>query len=373
MDGPIRILFLEDLEDDVDLIKRALHKEGMKAEIMQVDERGDYEKSLTDFGPHIILSDHALPQFNSIEALEIKNKIMPDVPFILVTGAVSEEFAAQCIKLGADDYVLKTNLTRLPNAISAALEAREMEQKRKEYTEAIRVQNIELIKINKEMDSFIYSVSHNLRSPLSSVLGLINIAKLEKINNPEQGLQYLDMIKKSIDRLDNTIKEMLDYSQNARIEVSYSAVDIRKLFDECLHSLEYMDEFNQVRKEFIVSGESILFTDKHRLTIILTGLLSNSIRFFDSEKKDPYVRVKVHLAHRDVSIAIEDNGIGIKQEYLHTVFDMFYRATEVSDGAGLGLFIIKEIIDKLEAFISLTSRFGEGTTVIMKLPNHIPD
>jgi signal transduction histidine kinase len=204
-------------------------------------------------------------------------------------------------------------------------------------------------------------------------LGLIHIAKIDGLDNPEQNLQYLGMIKKSIDKLDGTIKEMLDYSQNARIDVSYSAVDIRKLVDECLQKLEYLNEFSRVHTELTITGGPNVFTDKHRLTIVLTGLLSNAIRFSDPDKSEPYIKVSMQTTPRQLSIEIEDNGIGIRKQSLPMVFDMFYRGTEVSDGAGLGLFIIKEIADKLGATVSLTSTFEKGTTVFMKIPNHSPN
>jgi signal transduction histidine kinase len=116
-----------------------------------------------------------------------------------------------------------------------------------------------------------------------------------------------------------------------------------------------------------------VFTDKHRLTIVLTGLLSNAIKFSDPDKTEPYINVSMQTTPRQLSIEIEDNGIGIRKQSLPMVFDMFYRGTEVSDGAGLGLFIIKEIADKLGATVSLTSTFEKGTTVFMKIPNHSPN
>src|SRR5690606_2336469 len=134
---------------------------------------------LQQFRPDVILSDHALPQFNSLEALKILRKQASDTPFILVTGTVSEEFAVSCLKQGADDYVLKSNLVRLHAAIQNAIRQRRQDAKRKKAEQTLRKQNDELIKINKELDSFVYSVSHNLRAPLMSVLGLVNLAQLE--------------------------------------------------------------------------------------------------------------------------------------------------------------------------------------------------
>src|SRR5579872_5136135 len=108
----MKILMLEDDATDADLIKRALSKDKLEFNSECVNAENAFIHALYEFKPDVILSDHALPQFNSIAALKLAKKIIPDSPFILVTGSVSEEFAVSCIKSGADDYILKTNLTR---------------------------------------------------------------------------------------------------------------------------------------------------------------------------------------------------------------------------------------------------------------------
>src|SRR4026207_1622651 len=109
MESTLKILILEDIDEDVELIKRTLKKAGLQYEAVQVDSREGFIKALDDYDADVILSDHSLPQFNSIDALELCKNSGSEVPFILVTGAVSEEFAVSCLKQGADDYVLKSN------------------------------------------------------------------------------------------------------------------------------------------------------------------------------------------------------------------------------------------------------------------------
>src|SRR5690606_839837 len=120
----LRILILEDMEEDVWLVERVLKKDGLKFRILTVDSEAEFTGALESFKPQVILSDHSLPQFNSTEALKISRKKTPDTPFILVTGTVSEEFAVNSLKQGADDYVLKSNLNRLPSAIKTAIKQR---------------------------------------------------------------------------------------------------------------------------------------------------------------------------------------------------------------------------------------------------------
>src|SRR5258708_18862764 len=132
----LRILMLEDLEDDAGLLDRALTKEKIAFTRIRVDTREEFVHALDTFNPDLILSDHALPQFNSIEALKIVQESKAEIPFIIVTGSVSEEFAVTCIKKGADDYVLKSNLSRLHLSIQHAINDNKSRRFHK-YTEEI--------------------------------------------------------------------------------------------------------------------------------------------------------------------------------------------------------------------------------------------
>lgn len=137
MEDRLKILIIEDSPDDLDLIERELERAGFRFVSMAVSNREQFERGLSDFQPDVILSDHSLPQFNSIEAMQIwkdhqKTRIR-SVPFILITGSVSEEFAVQSMKAGAGDYILKDRLRRLPSSINSALEKARLEQERMSY------------------------------------------------------------------------------------------------------------------------------------------------------------------------------------------------------------------------------------------------
>jgi PAS domain S-box-containing protein len=137
MNTPLKILLLEDSRDDADLIERELQRAGISFESLIVNKKDEFEHALITFRPNVILSDHSLPQFNSIEALKVykHHQAISDLhaPFILITGAVSEEFAVQCIKAGVDDYILKDRLKRLPASILNALEKTTIELERQRY------------------------------------------------------------------------------------------------------------------------------------------------------------------------------------------------------------------------------------------------
>jgi signal transduction histidine kinase len=370
MEKAMKILMLEDLEDDAGLIERALKKEGVSFTSKRVDTSDEFIDALRNFEPDVILSDHALPQFNSIEALKICKQHSLYVPFILVTGTVSEEFAVSCLKQGADDYVLKSNLMRLPSAIYNSIKQKSVEQKRIKAERTLRKQNEELVKINKELDSFVYSVSHNLRAPLMSVLGLLNLARMDDTNQNTAMVSYFTMMEKSINKLDDTLKEILDYSRNARSDIKIEKVDLKNLLEEGFERLKYVEGSDQIEKRVVVEDKFPFYSDPYRITLILNNLISNAIKYRDPNKPHSYIDINVIIEADKAMIVFADNGIGIASSMLTKVFDMFYRATDKSDGAGLGLYIVKETMDKLNGNISIDSEADQGVTFRIEIPNH---
>ncbi len=369
MKEALKILVLEDVPEDVGLIERVLQKEGMEFITQQVDTKEEFVTALKQFHPDVILSDHALPQFNSVEALRISKKDIPKVVFILVTGTVSEEFAANCIKQGADDYVLKSNLSRLPMAISNSLKQKSLESKKKKAENELRKQNEELVKINQELDSFVYNISHNLRAPLMSVLGLLNVAQLDESENEGPRSKYLPMMEQSILKLDETLREILDYSRNSRGEVTSNKVDFKQLLADCFDRVKYMKGSDVIEKRIDIEESFSFCSDVYRLSVIFNNLISNSIKYRDVIKSLSAIDIKVIVNESTAIIYYRDNGIGIDSEHLPRIFDMFFRATTKSEGAGLGLYLVKETVEKLKGKIELASTLGEGVSFTIEIPN----
>jgi signal transduction histidine kinase len=373
MEKQLRILVLEDMEDDLELIEYALQKADLNFKARRVDTREEFVQALKDKNADVILSDHFLPRFNSLEALALFRESGLQIPFILVTGAISEEFAVNTLKQGADDYVLKSNLTRLPNAIINAIKQREAEAEKMQANDALRTQYEELIKINKELDSFVYSVSHNLRAPLRSVLGLVSLAKMEDKDRDNHFRDYFKMMEDSMHKLDETLMEILDYSRNARQELNIDHVDLRKLIDDNIERMKYMPGASSIKTEIKIQEDAPLLSDKYRISFIVNNLVSNAIKYFDSGKEHPYLKITIRIKSESAYLEFKDNGIGIDKVYLERVFDMFFRATQNNDGAGLGLYIVKEAVDKLKGEINIESEIGKGTTFKIQIPNHYID
>jgi signal transduction histidine kinase len=202
---------------------------------------------------------------------------------------------------------------------------------------------------------------------LMSVLGLVNILQLE--NNQTSNEPYFDMMQSSIHKLDETLKEILEYSRNARSEINISEVSLTRMIDECFERLMYIQGSDTIVKNVKIEGEGTFFSDAYRVGLILSNLISNAIKYRDEKKPVSEIDILVSINTERSQIVFRDNGVGIQEDYLPKIFNMFFRATEKSEGAGLGLYIVKETIEKLQGTIRVTSVFGEGTTFFIQLPN----
>jgi signal transduction histidine kinase len=236
---------------------------------------------------------------------------------------------------------------------------------RKEVENTIREQNEELMKVNKELDGFVYKASHDLRAPLVSILGLINITRME--TDEVKKATYLDLQEQSVRKLDKYIQDIIDYSRNARQEVQHELVDMEALVQGILEQNRYSIDDGRLQLHFDSGEQREFLLDRRRIEVVLNNLISNAIRYQDPSKDA--LELHIHIRERKgIHLTISDNGIGIGQEHQARVFDMFYRATTSRTGSGLGLYIVKESISKMGGSIVLTSAPGKGTTFEIILP-----
>lgn len=238
---------------------------------------------------------------------------------------------------------------------------------RKAHQQALLDRNEELSKLNAELDRFVYSASHDLRAPISSLLGLIEVAKMEKNLDNMAGL--LDMQKKSLQRLDNFIKDIVDHSRNTRLLVESELINFESIIKGAFEHFQFMENAERVRKVISVELEGPFYTSPSRLEIIINNLLSNAVKYSDLTKADPFIEVQVKANSKTATLHIKDNGEGIPEEGLPKIFDMFYRASSRGTGSGLGLYIVKEALNKIEGTIQVNSKLGNGTEFIIEIPN----
>ena len=226
--------------------------------------------------------------------------------------------------------------------------------------------NQELTKVNQELDSFVYRTSHDLRAPLASLLGLITISRLAKA--PKERTQYFDLMEQSVNKLDGFIRDIIGYSRNSRMEVQMVPVSIEELINSTFRGLDYMKGSNEVHRILDIQQEEPLLSDPVRLEIIFNNLISNAIRYRNTRRKQPQLSIRVRTNNGLTTLEFADNGIGIETEYLEKIFEMFFRANHVCPGSGIGLYIVKEAVEKLGGSIRVSSKMGKGTTFTVELP-----
>jgi PAS domain S-box-containing protein len=223
-----------------------------------------------------------------------------------------------------------------------------------------------LKKMNFELDSFVYRASHDLRAPLRSVLGLAQLIDAE--SSKEQIHKYVGLIEKSIQKLDFFILDLTNFSRNSRTDVVIEEIDFNKLIDEAMDNLQFMDKASQVKVIRELDPKLSFYSDPIRLSVIVQNLLSNAFKYADENKAESFLRLKITRQESVLLFEFEDNGIGIIEAHIDKLFSMFFRASQDSYGSGLGLYITKQVVEKLGGSIQVKSVYKQGTSFVVKLP-----
>lgn len=226
---------------------------------------------------------------------------------------------------------------------------------------------LELQKVNFELDSFVYHASHDLRSPLRSVLGLIDLYRMEQSQAIKK--ECIDKIESSVKRLDDLVVELLSISRNDRVNDQHVPINLMVEINSSISSYYNATDTKGLEVVTRVAQPIPFHSDLTRIRIILNNLISNAIKYRSFHKDRSYVLVEAKVTDEKAVIKVEDNGDGIEESKLPHIFDMFYRATEKSEGSGLGLYIVKKVADKLDAEIEVDSEELEGTTFTITIPN----
>jgi signal transduction histidine kinase len=205
-----------------------------------------------------------------------------------------------------------------------------------------------------------------LRAPLRSILGLINIISLE--NDADLKFNYVKLIEKSVNKLDKFIADLTDFSRNSRLEIKAIPIDFHSMLQEVIDNLKFMEGASDTNIAIETRQGGTLYSDPSRLEIVFQNLVSNAIKY-----RNPDIESRLSISIKNdehfCTIVFSDNGKGIREEYIDKIFNMFYRASEDSYGSGLGLYITKQVAEKLGGKIEVQSTFGEGTIFTFHIPN----
>lgn len=235
----------------------------------------------------------------------------------------------------------------------------------RESNEKISEQNAKLIKANAELDRFMYTTSHDLRAPLSSLRGLVRLTELS--NEVSEVKEYAQMMNGSINSLEKFTHAITDHYRNSKTSLDVDRINLKEFVDGILSDLAHVSGSGKIKFISNLSKHVIVETDPMRLRLVLSNLISNAIKYQRPEESDQFVKIFFEKNGEVDCITIEDNGRGIRPEHIGRIFDMFYRASEFSEGSGLGLYIVKETLAKLDGTIEVTSRPGNGSSFQVRL------
>ncbi|NJN41071.1 MAG: HAMP domain-containing histidine kinase [Flammeovirgaceae bacterium] len=265
-------------------------------------------------------------------------------------------------------FVTNTIIASLVSVYSILMYARlshETEENLLLNEKMVRDQNHQLLKTNDELDKLVYSISHDLRSPLASVLGLVHLA--ERSDNNRELKEYCQLIRQRIESLNAFISKTIHLVRNEKLGQVRELINLPFLVAEVFKKLNYTQGAGDIKFETKIDDSFSIETDPLALEIILSNLVSNAIKYRDHQKDNQFVRLSASQVNSTIEIVVEDNGIGIAPDLLKNIFNLFYRADSDKEGSGLGLFIVKDAVNKLDGQITVDSKVGIGTTFKISL------
>ncbi|GCC53450.1 hypothetical protein SanaruYs_36940 [Chryseotalea sanaruensis] len=326
---------------------------------------GVFKTDCTDFN-FLKLNEKALEILGLVEVRYSLKDIFRDI-------AVFDEFINKLKTNGQVDnftFQVKHSYLNVFASVTCALFSKDgyVEGVIKDVSENWR-QVIELQKLKAELDNFLYRASHDIRAPLTTILGLTNLIKSDKTGSIQELLEYAKLVENRVSHLDQVLKDLSDISYNNVYAIKVHEIQLHKLIERILEPLK--EEFPRIKVIHDNIGNNLLYSDMARLKVVLSNVLLNGFKFHSPNSTEPLLKITYSINDASAIITIEDNGIGIDQNYLNNVFDVFFRINADGTGSGLGLFVTKSMVDRLGGHISIKSNSALGTRVIISIPNCI--
>jgi signal transduction histidine kinase len=351
------VLYVDDDRHNLMLFEASFQ---MDFEVLLANSPDEAFELLKKHEPQVIISDYRMPFMTGLEMFE-KIRLTYPAPFrVLLTAYGDVEVLTDAINKAQIFRYIKKPLIEdeIRNVVKDATEYYQtnwlLEEKNRELAEAY-----------KELDRFVYSVSHDLRSPLMAILAIAGF--LQKTQKMDEVHEFGDMITSNVSRLDEFISNLLEYYKVKRGELTISAVKFDKLLEDVkgIYAIELMEK--KINCEIFVSQNEEFKSDKLVLLIVIQNLVSNSIKYQKLDNPDKQIFLSAIVNKGEVIITVKDNGIGIGKEFQPRVFEMFFRASSQAMGSGIGLYNANMALNKLGGEISIESENGQGTTVVLKI------
>lgn len=364
MNKHLRILILEDVPEDAELMERELHKGGeLTFSSKRVETKEDFIKELEEFSPDLILADYKLPSFDAMSALAIVKKQCPDIPFIIISGTLGEEMAVETLKSGATDYVLKDHLSKIVPAVYRALREARERTKRKQAEEELKRYTEKLEKANYLKDLFNDIMHHDLLSPAGIIKGITELQIREPMDSKLK--ETLLMIHRNSKRLIEMIENASAYEKLESMEkLELEKLDLNEILTTVANEFKPLMEDRNITVEYLAKEKCYAMVSP----VIESGfsnLISNAIKYSPEGKK-----IEVGIEYHDACIIyVKDWGCGIKDEDKGKLFTRFQRSEKHGvKGSGLGLAIVKRVVELHKGKVWVEDNPEGGSVFYVSLP-----
>jgi len=366
---PLRILVVEDCEDDYDLLLLNLRQAGFEASAVRVETVAEIEAALARNEWQMVFSDYDLPGFDGLRVLELVRARDPEIPFLIVSGVIDEQQAVAAVKAGAQDYFFKGKLARLGPAVSRELHEADLRRRRREAQEELdRDRKL----LRHDRIRFIDVMSHELRSPLNIVnMAAGMLARYWERMDAHARQEHIAEIQNAVAGMTRTIDKLLLTSrlEFQQWDLRPEAFDLAAWCEDFLgQAMGDTDQRQRIRVRTADLPQKVAM-DPRLLEIALQNLLSNALKYSPAGSMIG-LEVSEDALGR-IRFVVRDHGIGIPEQDLPRVTSSFYRGGNVGDvpGSGLGLAIVKACTDLQGGTLAIESQLGLGTCIRMCLPN----
>jgi signal transduction histidine kinase len=372
MSQPLKILQVEDSADDAELVARELRRGGLDFEIQRVHAEDAFIEALS-VEPELVLSDFALPQFDGLTALGLLKQRYPDVPFILVSGAIGEDRAAEAMREGASDYILKDRLSRLPSAVESALsQAALRKEKRLLEGRLLRAARLE------SLGRLSAGIAHDLNNILLPIMMAEQLLR-DSVTEPG-AVELLDSIEKSVRRGAQILKQLLTFGRGTSGERVVVRPD--RAIAEILAVLRETFPKDVIVRTGEIDESAVISADPTQLHQILLNLCVNARDAMPNGGKLTLTLRRRELAPElarkypgstpgpHVVLSVRDTGMGIGPEDLEKIFEPFFTTKGLEQGTGLGLSSVLGIVQSYGGFVQVESLPARGTEFKVWLREH---
>jgi len=360
MSEKIKILYVDDEPDNLVGFKATLR---IKYQVFVTDQVNE-AAAILDRHPdmRIIFCDQRMPGKTGVEFFEEIRARHPLPIRILLTGYSDIESTIAAVNKGNIFRYLRKPWNE-PDLLSAIEEANKFYM----ANSMLAIKNKELQTAYEELNKFAYSVSHDIRGPLTGILGAINIA--HDIDDIKELKDMLQLMEKSINKLDNYIISMHDYYSLQRGELKIVDINLKELFDELKPIHIVNSTVNDVNFTISIKQTESFRSDKGLLKLIFNNLLSNAFKYQDKGRDNKSVEVTAEVHNNVATINVKDTGVGILGTHIGEIFNLFYRANSQEVGSGFGLYNVKGALLKLNGQIEVNSVMHQGTAFKVSIPS----